>query len=74
MFIEFVKRLGNQLFFLLSFEEFRKIVFGAGRVKEFQSMFVGGILIFEGIDFDDISGLRDIADRFDLSVDDCVFE
>ena len=74
MFIEFVKRLGNQLFFLLSFEEFRKIVFDAGRVKEFQSMFVGRILIFEGIDFDDISGLRDIADRFDLSVDDCVFE
>ena len=31
-------------------------------------------LIFESIDFDDISGMRYITDRFDLSIDDSIFE
>ncbi|HBB04658.1 TPA: hypothetical protein DCZ39_07355 [Patescibacteria group bacterium] len=37
-------------------------------------MFVGRKLIFESIDFDDISGMRYITDRFDLSIDDSIFE
>lgn len=74
MLIELVKRLSDQLLFLLPLEEFRHIVFCAGRMEEFHPMLVGGIFVLEGIDFDHVSGLRDIADRFDLSVDDSVFE
>ena len=69
-----MKRLSDQLVFLLPFEEFRDVVFCAGRMEEIQSMFVGREFIFEGIDLDHVSRLRDIADRLDLSVDDSVFE
>ena len=69
-----MKRLSDALFFLLSFEKFHKVVFCAGRMEEFQSMFVGRIFVFECIDFDYISRLRNITDRFDLSVDNGIFE
>ncbi len=74
MFVEFLDRLVDQLVFLLSFEEFRNAGFGAGRMEEFQSMFVGRIFVFEGIDFDDISCLRNITDRLDLTIYDSIVE
>ena len=69
-----MERLSDQLLFLLSFEEFGDAGSRSGRMEEFQPMLIRGIFIFERIDLDDVSGLRDITDRFYLSVDDGVFE
>lgn len=74
MLIEFMQCLGNQLIFLFVLEIFGKVVPCSGSMEKFQSMFVGSISIFERIDLDDISGFWYITDRFNLSVDDSIFE
>ncbi len=74
MFVEFDNSLCKKIIFLLTFEKFDQSVFCTRRIEKIQSMFVGSIFIFEGIDFDNITGFRLITDRFYLSIDDSIFK
>ena len=74
MFIQFIDSLSDELILLLHLEEFGEIILGSGRMKEFQPMLVGGILILERIDLDNISRLGHIADGVDISINDSILE
>lgn len=74
MLVQFLQRLSDELIPLFVLEELHEIILRSGGMEKLQSMFIGGIFVLEGIYLDDVSCLRDVADRFDLAVDDGVLE
>ena len=72
--IQALNRFLEPIFSFNSLEVFEKLVFGRWRAEKFDPMFIGNIFIFKGIDIYNVSGFQLIANWFDLTVDNGIFE